>query len=254
MTSWWENFFDGDYMQIWSPVMPENSTRHQADVLWRLLKMHEGTTVLDAPCGYGRMSKQLADRGAIVVGVDRAAQMLEEANRRRGSHSETQLRYRRHDLREPLDETGFDVALNLFSSIGYGSEADDIAMLTTLARAIASDGTVVLETMHRDAIVVAASKGVVPARRNPDGTLVLEEPRFDPLGGRLWTTWYWSGPHGSGQKSASIRLYCVTELIALLGAVGLNVISAYADYSDKPYGRYVSNPPRVVLIAKRAEG
>ena len=38
----------------------------------------------------------------------------------------TRLSYRRHDLRQRLSDTGFDAALNVFSSLGYGTEADAI--------------------------------------------------------------------------------------------------------------------------------
>ena len=54
----------------------------------------------------------------------------------------------------------------------------------------------------------------------------LEEPRFDPVAGRVETTWFWSGPRGSGQKSASIRVYTITELVRLLERVRLRPVPA----------------------------
>src|SRR5688500_13342040 len=41
-----------------------------------------GRRVLDVGCGTGRWSRLLADRGAVVLGVDRSEAMLTEASRR----------------------------------------------------------------------------------------------------------------------------------------------------------------------------
>jgi SAM-dependent methyltransferase len=60
------------------------SGREQVDALWQLCGLAEGARVLDAPCGYGRLSRLLADRGAVVLGVDQSPDLLAEAERGRG--------------------------------------------------------------------------------------------------------------------------------------------------------------------------
>src|SRR5687767_5809882 len=107
---WWERFFDADYLRLWEGAEAEGKTARQAAGLWSLLELAPGSRVLDAPCGYGRIARALAERGAEVLGVDRSEALLAEAERRRGARAG--LRYRRHDLRTPLPEGGFDVALN----------------------------------------------------------------------------------------------------------------------------------------------
>ena len=133
MTSapWWEQFFDEDYLRVWAtmPTLGEE----EAAALWRILGLSPGARVLDAGCGYGRVSLPLARLGARVLGVDQSATLLAEAERRRGELDPEQLRYQRRDLRAPLGESGFDVALSLFSSLGYGEESDDAAILGTIA-------------------------------------------------------------------------------------------------------------------------
>jgi hypothetical protein len=180
--------------------------------------------------------------------------MLEEAERRRGGVAEPQLRYLLHDLRKPLNEGGFDGALNLFSSLGYGSEADDLAVLSTLRDAVRPGGFVFVETNHRDRHIARLLTGEPNATRLPDGTLLLEEPRFDPVAGRVETTWYWSGPAGTGQKSASIRIYTVTELVRLLETTGLQVQSVHRGCFPEPFvgtGAGVRN--RIGILATRGE-
>jgi len=84
-----------------------------------------------------------------------------------------------------------------------------------------------VDTNHRDATVAFLARGAKPANRLSDGTLVVEEPIFDPIQGRINTVWYWSGPTGSGKKLASLRLYSITELVRLLERVGLRLVSAH---------------------------
>ncbi len=145
------------------------------------------------------------------------------------------LRHVRHDLREPLGEAGFDAAFNFFSSLGYGSEDDDVAVLRTLAGSVRPGGSVLVETVHRDAFAALLSREGQLAQRLPDGTLVFEDSRFDAVSGRMETIWYWHGPSGGGQKSASARIYSVTELIRLLERAGLCFREALQSTSGTPF-------------------
>lgn len=235
--AWWEDFFDGDYLAIWSGYVGAEETERAAEGLWSVLRLAPGRRVLDAPCGWGRLSVALARRGASVLGVDQSATLLAHAERTRGDLAADQLRYRGHDLRQPLSEGGFDVAMNVFSSIGYGTEEDDLAVFRTLRAAVRQGGLVFVETMHRDLAVRRISQGL-PGMRHPDGMLVVETPRFDGLTGRSETTWYWAGPRSSGQKSASLRVYSATELLRLIESVGLRLVAAHKGCSPEPFSPF----------------
>lgn len=247
---WWQGFFDDDYLRLWA--VAETRAPAEVDGIWSLLGLHEESRLLDAPCGYGRLSRPLAERGAQVVGVDQSAALLAEAERRRGDVPAARLRYIEHDLRVPLDERGFDAAMNVFTSLGYGSEEDDRAILRTLAAAVRPGGLVLVETMHRDLFVARRTRGGAFAHRQPDGTLFLEETRFDPVAGRCDTTWHWAGSAGTGAKSSSMRLYAITELVHLIESAGLRFRSAHRGCSREPF---VFEGPdaggRVGLLAER---
>jgi hypothetical protein len=53
-----------------------------------------------------------------------------------------QVAYRRRDLRRPLPETGFDAALNVFTSIGYDGDEDDLAVFRALRAAVRPGGLI----------------------------------------------------------------------------------------------------------------
>ena len=245
---WWQGFFDEAYRHVWSAFLPDDRTEQEADGLWSMLGLSAGSRVLDAPCGWGRLSASLARRGAMVLGVDQSATLLDAAERGRPDLEPHRLRYRWHDLRNPLAETGFDAAINVFSSMGYGSEEDDLAILRTLAGAVRAGGLVFVDTMHRDLVAVRVASGPPAGRRSDDGTLVVETPRFDPIAGRVETTFHWAGPQGSGAKSASLRMYSATELVRLVERAGLRFRAAYAGCTAQPFAPFES---RLGLVAER---
>jgi len=185
--------------------------------------------------------------------VDQSAELLAQAEKDRGDLPANRLKYLRHDLREHLPEGGFDAAFNVFSSVGYGAESDDLAIFKTLRDAVRPGGRVLVDTAHRDLVAARFSRGAKPSQRLADGTLVVEEPIFDPISGRVNTTWYWSGSAGQGHKSASLRLYTATELIELLQSAGLRFLSAHRGCSLEPFraeGPDLGGP--IALLTERA--
>ena len=252
--SWWRDFFDEEYMRIWAGFLPPERALKEGEGLWDVLGLKPGARVLDAPCGWGRLSQLMAERGAIVLGVDQSRTMIELAERERGSLSSDQLQYRVHDLREPLAETGFDAAYNVYSSIGYGTEADDRAIFTTLRHSVRPGGSVFVDTSHRDLAATFFARGGAHGNRLPDGTLVMEQPVFDAVEGRVNTTWYWSGPNGSGSRTASLRVYCATELVRLMESVGLRFVSAHKGCSTEPFKATGADMGgRIGILARRED-
>ncbi len=252
MEEWWRGFFDESYLRLWGASKMAAGTADQVEGMWQVLGLASGARLLDAPCGYGRTAAPLAARGAVVLGVDQSADLIAEAERGRGELGEDRLRYLRADLREPLAETGFDAAINIFTSLGYGTEEDDVAILTTLRLAVRPGGRVFVETMHRDAAVAGLVTGGAPASRLPDGTLMIEQPVWDPVSGRIETCWYWAGPSGSGAKPASLRCYSITELVRLIERAGLRFVSATKGCSPEPFDATLPRMGgRVGLLAVR---
>jgi hypothetical protein len=96
-------------------------------------------------------------------------------------------------------------------------------------------GLVFIESNHRDAIVRALARSPTPSMRASDGTLLIHEPKLDPLTGVIDAAWYWSGPQGSGEKHATLRAYSATELIRLARSAGLRLRSAHEGCSVQPF-------------------
>jgi SAM-dependent methyltransferase len=253
-TNCWQSFFDEDYIRIWSGMMPEKETAAQCDGLWALLQLREGSRVLDAGCGYGRLARLLAERGAVVLGLDQSAELLAYAERTRGDIPRSRLKYVRHDLRHSFSEAGFDAAFNVFTSIGFGTEHDDCSILTTLHAAVRKGGLVLLEAIQRDAVSAFMSRGGQQSMRLADGILVLGQSTYDPIASRITGTWYWSGAGTSGEKSATVHVYTVGELMRLVESVGLQIKGTYLGISTQPFQEVPPNMGgRVGILAQRPE-
>jgi SAM-dependent methyltransferase len=59
------------------------------------------------------------------------------------------------DYRElPFADESFDAAINLFTSLGYFGDEEDARAVGEIARVLRPDGRLVIEIMHRDALVL----------------------------------------------------------------------------------------------------
>jgi 2-polyprenyl-3-methyl-5-hydroxy-6-metoxy-1,4-benzoquinol methylase len=75
---WWKDFFSGLIVDFWQAVIPEETTKAEADFLEKHLQLSSpGARVLDVPCGGGRLAIELAARGCRLVAVDISPQFLE---------------------------------------------------------------------------------------------------------------------------------------------------------------------------------
>lgn len=199
-------------------------------------------------------SRPLAALGASVLGVDQSEYLLTVAESQRGELPQDRLRYLRHDLRTPLPVIGFDAACNIFTSFGYGTEEEDVAVFRALRGAVRRGGRVVVETNHRDLMCAFIARGSKLAKRMPDGTLFFDESKFDPISGIVGIHWHWSGPGGSGEKHARWRCYTPTEIVGLLERAGLRFEGAYKGLSKVPYK--AEGPEaggRLAVVASREE-
>src|SRR3972149_10022496 len=104
----------------------ESETTAESEIEWILghVRPPAGGRILDAPCGFGRHSLALARHGFRVTGVDLSETELDRA-RLRAQATGLTLELVRQDMRDMEFSGEFDLALNLFSSIGYFSHDED---------------------------------------------------------------------------------------------------------------------------------
>src|SRR5207248_6186546 len=78
-SNWFETFFHGVTLDLWRKAIPLEQTTAEAEFLIDHLNCDAGARVLDVPCGNGRLSFELAQRGLRVTAVDISEEFIAEA-------------------------------------------------------------------------------------------------------------------------------------------------------------------------------
>jgi ubiquinone/menaquinone biosynthesis C-methylase UbiE len=115
--------------------------------LFELLGAVAGLRVLDVACGHGRITRELARRGAEVVGVDIAASLISKAEVAESAQP-LGIRYLHADVTSPaclIDHGPFDAVVCAFGL----SDIDDLdGALGTVSRALRPGGSFVFSILH----------------------------------------------------------------------------------------------------------
>ncbi len=230
---WWRDFFDEDYPVLYAPALDPERTEREVACAVALLRLREGSRLLDLCCGTGRHAIALRRRGLRVAGVDSSFKLLKLAQERAGKVGAFPA-WVGGDARElPLRAGAFDAAICLFNSIGYGTDAEALAMLREARRCAPA---LLLETVHRDEHVRNAAPGGVFEWAERDGVRILVERRIEPVSG-ISSAKFRMQRAGQADviKDFRHRLYAATELVALLRKAGYERIDCYGDYDRRPF-------------------
>lgn len=117
-----------------------------SSALFDLLGSVDGQRLLDVACGHGRITRELARRGATVEGVDLSEALIEKAV---AAEQEDRLgiRYRQADIAatSPLGEASFDAVVCSFGL----SDIDNLdPALDAISNAIRANGRFVFSILH----------------------------------------------------------------------------------------------------------
>lgn len=238
----WDAFFSDFYLRAFGD---DEGQAQEALAAARLAGCPEGGDLLDVPCGFGRHAVPLARSGYRVVGVDRSQTLLAEARRRTGDEGWPELV--QADYRElPFADESFDAALNLFSSLGYLGDDEDVEVLGQIRRVLRPGARLVIETMHRDLAVRRFAHS--DWRLLGEGRLLLEHRTFDGAAGVAQTTQTLIEKTGErDSRSFSVRLYTATELVAMLARAGFEEAKCYGDFDGTAFDMNT----RLVILARR---
>jgi SAM-dependent methyltransferase len=243
-----ERFFREAWPTISQAV--ESPAAAARDVAWivSVAEVPGGARVLDAPCGFARHSIEFARRGHRVTGVDFSETELGRA-RDAASKAGVPLSLVCQDIRDMEFGSEFDLAVNLFSSIGYFSDDEDRLLLDRFWRALVPGGTFVLDTRNRDQLV----RSLPPEERQPFETWTLRiEHGFDVTTSRWHARWSrLPAAHGARAEvigESDIRLYSAHELRAMLRPERWSRVDLYGGLDGTPFSL---DSPRLVLVARK---
>jgi SAM-dependent methyltransferase len=240
----WDALFSDFYLRAFADPEADADAEANARSAARLSACPAGGELLDVPCGYGRHAIPLARAGYRVTAVDRSPTLLAEARRRAGDEGPELVEA---DYRElPFADERFDAALNLFTSLGYYGDDEDVRALAEIGRVLRPAGRLIIEIMHRDRLVHGFHEQdwhLVGA-----GRLLLEQRAFDAATGVAQTTQTLIEKTGErDSRTFSVRVYTATELVAMLMRAGFAEAKCYGDLDGGPF----ATTTRLVIVARR---
>jgi SAM-dependent methyltransferase len=236
----WDAFFSDFYLRAYASDERDAEAETQALAAARLAGCPPDGALLDVPCGFGRHSIPLARAGYKVTGVDRSGALLGEAQRRGQGTEFVQADYRQL----PFADDSFDAALNLFTSLGYLGDEEDVKVLAEIRRVLRPGAKLVIETAHRDALIMRWSDN--SWRLMGEGRLLLESRTFDAAAGVAQTTQTLVEPDGSREsRTWSVRCYTATELIAMVERAGFAEFKCWGGFEFEP----MTTTSRLVIVA-----
>lgn len=205
-----------------------------------------GPAILDAGCGPGRISVELAARGARVTGVDIIRPFLNAALESAEDEG-VKLDLVQADLRTFVRPETYDAAVSLYTSFGYcDTIEEDLQILKNVAASVKKGGWFILEMTGREIAVRDFTEGEWFER---GGFTVLTE--FSVVGAWEALRSRWMLIDDAGRKIDHVfdqRLYSAVELKRLMLASGFASVEIYGDFDFSPYNEKART---MVLVARK---
>lgn len=247
MTEWFAD--DGFWARIY-PVLftPESFTRAEveADALLALTGVTSGRA-LDLCCGPGRHAVALASRGLAVTGVDLSDYLLGRA-KRRADEAGVGVEWVAQDMRSFVRPGAYDLVLNLFTSFGYfATEADDMRALKNMVESLADGGTIVIDTLGKEALAERLHADSPPVEER-DGSLLIQRVKVVEDWCRVKSEWIIAHADRVDRFNFEHTLFSGKELRELMNWAGLSDVRLFGDFDGRPYG---PGARRLVALGRR---
>lgn len=218
-----------------------------AEAVCKIAGLSEGSSILDAGCGPGRISVELALKKLAVTGVDIMPFFLEAA-KESAEDEGVVLDLIQADLRTFTSERKFDAAVNLYTSFGYcDTIEEDAQILSHIAGTLKEGGFFILECLSREMAVRDFIEGEWFERA---GKTVLTEFSVEGAWEGLRSRWVLID-NETGARVDHVfvqRLYSAVELKRLMLENGFSSAEIYGDFDFSPYNEKART---MVIVARK---
>ena len=241
---WYVEFHRGLAARFWRAAAAEMA---EDDVRVVLPLLGDARSVLDVPCGDGRMTIRLAAAGLDAIGIDVVPEEVEHA-RAAARAAGRPVRFEVGDLKALPDVGRVDAVLSWGNSFGYLSPPDTTSSLANLHRALRPGGRLVLEslTVAESLLVRGVDDG---AEYEYGGIRMTTTNRYNVAESRLETDAVFASADGTVERSRlAHRVHTAGEVVRLVESAGFGGVRLLAGDGATPYEL---GAPRMILTASR---
>ena len=249
-----EWFESENFWTQYAPIMFDDARWEEAPTVAQYVrdisKLAPGGKVLDAGCGLGRISVELAALGLDVTGVDIIQSELDAAKDSAEAEG-VELTLINHDLRTFSAPNQYDCAINLFTSFGYcDTIEEDMQILRNIADSLKAGGTFIMECTSRETAILYWTPGEEFERAGFN-----VKTHFEVVGAweGLRSQWTLYSLNDTNQQPVIDhtfvqRLYPATFLRDKLLDLGFSKADIYGDFDLSPYDEHART---MILIARK---
>src|SRR5690349_10252810 len=254
--------YDEDYLHFFAAPEPGGAPTHgpvvgtaysgtsvTADLVWRLLDLQPGMSVLDLACGHGALANALAARGCRVTGLDSSAVFLDRA-RADAEAMAVEVDYLAGDMRALPAWTGrFDRLVNWTSAFGYFDDVTNRTVLSEMARVLRPGGRVAIDLDNLTKFLASYTPSRVTAVLG-NGDMLVDRHHLDPLTARFEVTRTVIRDGRARTLTFVKRLFSFPELRDWCGASGFTAVAGHGE-DGRPLN---AGHNRMVVTAERTGG
>ena len=217
----------------------------EVDQILTLTKF-ERRSILDLACGPGRHSVEFAKRGYDVTGVDRT-EFLIDIGKERAKQAGVAIDWVKCDMREFARPDSFDLALSMFTSLGYfGTQEEERRVLRNIHESLRPGGTLLVEMAAKERLAQIWQ----PANRHdfPDGAVLFESREVYDDWTRIRQEWTLVKDGRARSFPFTHSIFSGRELKTELLASGFESVRLFGDLLGNAFG---SGAQRLVALATK---
>lgn len=123
----------------------DERTNDEVKMIIKYCKPQKGASILDCPCGSGRHSVALAEKGFNVTGIDINEKMLSFHKEFIKSNMPKDLIFQKGDMRDLcLNNNQFDLIINMYISFGFFSDEENVKVVREFYRLLKPGGKLLI--------------------------------------------------------------------------------------------------------------
>lgn len=234
---WWQSYFIDSWEEVQHFVKTEAQTQLECDFVQYLMQQNNYHSLLDVPCGAGRVTIEMAKRQQCtqIYGLEynpNAIAAAKQSARVQGLSSQS-IHFLTGDMRNIQLAQTFDMAVCLFNSFGYFSHQQNLQFLSSVSQNLTANGALLLDCHIAETLLPAFT----PKEFWKLGSnMVFEERSYDIETATLVGNWTFINQ--SGQKrhhQTAVKIYTYQALCQMLRTVGFSQFTPFSSFYADPY-------------------
>ncbi len=239
---WFKNWFNSHYYLLLYKHRDLEEARKFFHLIKHIVPIQKDWKILDFCCGYGRLSKILAEEGYHVTGVDLSDFLIEKA-KENFKIQNLKGDFKICDIRDFKEVEKYNLALSFFTSFGYFSDEDNKKAFINLCSSVIKSGWIVFDYFNPDFV----TKNLNEFEKSTFDTfdVIIRRNINNNRVNKIITII--KDAH-TEEFAESIRIYTRGELVSLFEENNFIVKGIYGDYDGSTL---LESSPRLIIFAQK---